>query len=544
MVDILSTPILVTAILAAVGLGIPVLDALRKERGVNNNKIYSIISFTALSVSIGIVIFRVLSGEVLPAVAFGNEVLSDDMFGSFFAVAFLIVSIMVAASSWNYMKGRANPAAYYSLLLLSSIGMVLIGYSTDLVMLLVAWELMSIPTYALAAFAKRDPISNEAAIKYFMFGALSSAILVFAIGLVYGVTGSTNIGVVVTTFASLGPDLVPVALLAVGLFIAGFGFKMGLVPFHMWLPDAYEGSPTTISALLAAGTKKAGFAAAIRVVILGMFALHTDWTLVLAILAVFTMTLGNLAALMQKSVTRILAYSSIAQAGYMLIGMALAPYSQEALTGSLFQIFNHAIMKSTAFIAAACVSVALASYSLEKYRGLGRRMPITAIALSISLLALAGLPPLNGFWSKLVLFSAGINSGPLVEWGPYLAIAGILNSALSLGYYAWVIRKMYMEESPNMDRVKEPKAMVAVMMFGIVFMVGFGIWHAPMLEFASEAVPNLSNTISLFSTNSTGETLVQPLPTPTPSFILGHAGSVFDERTYSLAATAATAAAN
>jgi F420H2 dehydrogenase subunit N len=544
MVDILSTPILVTAILAAVGLGIPVLDALRKERGVNNNKIYSIISFTALSVSIGIVIFRVLSGEVLPAVAFGNEVLSDDMFGSFFAVAFLIVSIMVAASSLNYMKGRANPAAYYSLLLLSSIGMVLIGYSTDLVMLLVAWELMSIPTYALAAFAKRDPISNEAAIKYFMFGALSSAILVFAIGLVYGVTGSTNIGVVVTTFASLGPDLVPVALLAVGLFIAGFGFKMGLVPFHMWLPDAYEGSPTTISALLAAGTKKAGFAAAIRVVILGMFALNTDWTLVLAILAVFTMTLGNLAALMQKSVTRILAYSSIAQAGYILMGMALAPYSQEALTGSVFHILNHAVMKSTAFIAAACVSVALASYSLEKYRGLGRRMPITAIALSISLLALAGLPPLNGFWSKLVLFSAGINSGPLVEWGPYLAIAGILNSALSLGYYAWIIRKMYMEESPNMDRVKEPKAMVAVMMFGIVFMVGFGIWHAPILEFASEAVPNLSNTISSLTTNSTGEALTRPLPTPTPSLILGYAGSIFDSRTYSLAATAATAAAN
>jgi NADH-quinone oxidoreductase subunit N len=544
MVDILSTPILVTAILAAVGLGIPVLDALRKERGVNNNKIYSIISFTALSVSIGIVIFRVLSGEVLPAVAFGNEVLSDDMFGSFFAVAFLIVSIMVAASSWNYMKGRANPAAYYSLLLLSSIGMVLIGYSTDLVMLLVAWELMSIPTYALAAFAKRDPISNEAAIKYFMFGALSSAILVFAIGLVYGVTGSTNIGVVVTTFASLGPDLVPVALLAVGLFIAGFGFKMGLVPFHMWLPDAYEGSPTTISALLAAGTKKAGFAAAIRVVILGMFALNTDWTLVLAILAVFTMTLGNLAALMQKSVTRILAYSSIAQAGYILMGMALAPYSQEALTGSVFHILNHAVMKSTAFIAAACVSVALASYSLEKYRGLGRRMPITAIALSISLLALAGLPPLNGFWSKLVLFSAGINSGPLVEWGPYLAIAGILNSALSLGYYAWIIRKMYMEESPNMERVKEPKAMVAVMMFGIVFMVGFGIWHAPILEFASEAVPNLSNTISSLTTNSTGEALARPLPTPTPSFILGYAGSVFEARTYSLAVTAAAAAAN
>jgi proton-translocating NADH-quinone oxidoreductase chain N len=503
MVDMLSTPILVTAILAAVGLGIPVIDALRKERGANNNKIYSMIAFGALILSIGIVIFRVLTGEVLPAVAFGNEVLADDMFGSFFAVAFLIVSIVVAASSWTYMKGRANPAAYYSLLLLSSIGMVLIGYSTDLVMLLVAWELMSIPTYALAAFAKRDPISNEAAIKYFMFGALSSAILVFAIGLVYGITGSTNIGVAVTTFATLGPELIPVGLLAIGLFIAGFGFKMGLVPFHMWLPDTYEGSPTTISALLAAGTKKAGFAAAIRVVILGMFALNTDWTLTLAILAVLTMTLGNLAAIMQKSVTRMLAYSSIAQAGYMLIGMALAPYSQEALTGTLFQIFNHAVMKSTAFIAAACVAVVLAGYSLEKYRGLGRRMPITAICLSISLLALAGIPPLNGFWSKLVLFGAAIDSGPLVEWGPYLAIAGVLNSALSLAYYAWIMRKMYMEESPDMSRVKEPRSMVAVLIFGAVFMVGFGIWHAPILEFASEALPNLAETMTIITTNST-----------------------------------------
>ena len=504
MVDILSTPILVTTILAAVGLGIPVLDALRKERGANNNKIYSMIAFGALVLSIGIVIFRVLSGEVLPAVAFGNEVLTDDMFGSFFAVAFLIVSIVVTASSWTYMKGRANPAAYYSLILLSSIGMVLIGYSTDLVMLLVAWELMSIPTYALAAFAKRDPISNEAAIKYFMFGALSSAILVFAIGLVYGITGSTNIGVAVTTFATLGPDLVPVGLLAIGLFIAGFGFKMGLVPFHMWLPDTYEGSPTTISALLAAGTKKAGFAAAIRVIILGIFALNADWTVTLAILAVFTMTLGNLAAIMQKSVTRMLAYSSIAQAGYILIGMAVAPYSQEALTGSLFHIMNHAVMKSTAFIAAACVAVVLVGYSLEKYRGLGRRMPITAICLSISLLALAGLPPLNGFWSKLVLFGAAIDSGPLVEWGPYLAIAGVLNSALSLGYYAWIMRKMYMEESPDMSRVKEPRAMMAVLIFGVVFMVGFGIWHAPILEFASEALPNLTETMTLLSTNSTG----------------------------------------
>ena len=345
MADLFSTPLLVTAVLGVVGLAIPVIDAIKKEKG-SGNRLYSAIAFGALVLAIGIVIFRVLSGEVLPGVAFSKGVITDDLFGSFFATAFLIVSIMVTASSWNYMKGRTNPAAYYSLILLSSIGMILIAYSTDLVMLLVSWELMSLPTYALAAFSKRDPISNEAAIKYFMFGALSTAILVFAIGLVYGITGSTNIGTAIQALAHLQKDLIPVGLLAIALFIAGFGFKMGLVPFHMWLPDAYEGSPTTIGALLAAGTKKAGFAAAIRVIILGMFALHPDWTLTLAVLAVFTMTLGNLGALVQKSVPRILAYSSIAQAGYIMIGLALAPYSDQALTGSLFHIMNHAVMKS------------------------------------------------------------------------------------------------------------------------------------------------------------------------------------------------------
>ena len=489
--DFFSTPLLVTVILGAVGLAIPIIDALKKERGANN-RLYSGISVGALLLVIGIIIFRILFGESIPTIEFGKSMLADDMFGSFFAITLLIVSIMVTASSWNYMKNKTNPAAYYSLILLSSIGMILIAYSMDLVMLLVAWELMSIPTYALAAFSKRDPISNEAAIKYFLFGALSSAILVLAIGLVYGVTGTTNIGEAIVSMVNVQKDLVPVTLLALALFIAGFGFKMGLVPFHMWLPDAYEGAPTTIGALLAAGTKKAGFAAAIRVIVLATFVLHLDWAMALAVIAVFTMTLGNLGALVQKSVPRILAYSSIAQAGYIMIGLALAPYSDQALGGSLFHILNHAVMKSAAFIAVAAVGITLASYSIEKYRGLAKRMPLTAIALSISLLALAGVPPLNGFWSKLVLFNAAIVTGPEIWWGPYLAIAGVLNSALSLGYYAWIMRKMYMEESPDTTKVKEPRAMLAVLIFSMIFMVGFGIWHAPILDFATNSVPNLS----------------------------------------------------
>src|SRR5918999_758497 len=345
MIDIFSTPILIIILLGSVGLGIPIIDAVKKEKGKTKNKLFSLITFATLVLAILIVISRVIGGEPLPAMSFGKDVIADDMFGSFFAISLLIVSIMVSASSWNYMQGISNYSSYYSLILLSTIGMILIAYSTDFVMLFISWELMSIPTYALAAFSKKDPISNEAAIKYFMFGALSTSIL----------------------------------YLAIGLFIAGFGFKMGLVPFHMWLPDTYEGAPTTIGALLAAGTKKAGFAAAIRVIVIGMFALGLEWSIVLAILAIITMTVGNFGALLQKSVPRIMAYSSMAQAGYIMIGLALAPYASSALDGSLFHILNHAVMKSASFLAIAAVAVALASYSLEKYTGLAKRMPITAI---------------------------------------------------------------------------------------------------------------------------------------------------------------------
>ncbi len=308
-------------------------------------------------------------------------------------------------------------------------------------------------------------------------------------GIVYGITGTTNIYDSIVALSNLKTELIPFGLLAVGLFIAGFGFKMGLVPFHMWLPDTYSGSPTTIGTLLAAGTKKAGFAAAIRVIVIGMIALNVQWSFILAIIAIFTMTIGNLGALTQKSVPRILAYSSIAQAGYILIGLAVAPFAAQGIDASLFHIMNHAVMKSGAFIAAAAVIIVTAGYTLEKYKGLGYRMPITAIVMTISLLALAGIPPLNGFWSKLLLFGSAIDSGQQIWWGPYLAIAGILNSALSLGYYALIIRRMYLDDGENRIRQKEPKSIVAVLIFALGFMVIFGIWYGPILDFASMASP-------------------------------------------------------
>ena len=493
MIELTSTPMILVAILGTIGVILPLINIAKNEKG--SNAFYATIAFGALIVSIGVVAFKILTDSVLPSALFSEDVLVDDTFGGFFAIALLIVAIFTTVGSYNYMKNKSHPAVYYSLILLSTIGMVLIAYSTDLVMLIVAWELMSIPTYILVGYMKKDPSSNEAALKYFLFGALASAIIIYGISIAYGLTGSTNISEVIHGFAVLDADMVPLALLSIGLFIAGFGFKMGLVPFHMWLPDAYEGAPPTIAALLAAGTKKAGFAATIRVIVLGTVALNMDWTFALGVIAIMTMTIGNIAAIMQKNLARILAYSSIGHAGYILIGISIAPFSDIGIQASLFHIFNHAVMKGAAFIAVAGIIIALGTSSLDKIKGLGRRMPITALGLVISLLALAGVPPLNGFWSKLMLFGAALDAGPVAPWAPWLAIAGVLNSALSLAYYAWIIRKMYFEGETE-KRISEPKSVIAVMIFSIIFIVGIGVFPDPIIQFAGTAAPTISLSAS------------------------------------------------
>ena len=493
MIDFTSTPMIIVAILGTVGIVLPLISIAKKEKG--SNSFYATITLAALIVSIGYVIYQIVSDHVLPSALFSEDVLVDDTFGGFFAIAMLIVAIFTTVGSYNYMRNKNHPAVYYSLILLASLGMVLIAYATDLVMLLVAWELMSIPTYVLVGFMKKNPSSNEAALKYFLFGALASAIIIYGISIAYGLTGSTNIGEVINGFATLDSTMVPLALLSVGMFIAGFGFKMGLVPFHMWLPDTYEGAPPTIAALLAAGTKKAGFAAAIRIIVVGAVALNLDWTFALGVIAVMTMTVGNIAAIMQKNLARILAYSSIGHAGYILIGLSIAPFSEIGLQASLFHIMNHAVMKGSAFIIVVALVTTLASSHLDKIKGLGRKMPITALGLTISLLALAGIPPLNGFWSKLMLFGSAIDAGPIAPWAPWLAIAGVLNSALSLAYYGWIIRKMYFEGETE-KRIAEPKSVLAVVIFSIIFMVGIGIYPDPIIQFAEIAAPTLTLSAS------------------------------------------------
>ena len=428
---------------------------------------------------------------------FGN-LLSYDRLGGFFGVVTLMVTLFVTVSSVVFTNERPNAPLYYSLLSFTALGMLFLSYAADLLMLFIAWELMSLPTYALAGFEKRRAQSNEAAVKYAIIGALSSAIILYAISLAYGFAGTTQIALAVRAIAS--QPFNPLASTAILLFVVGFGFKMSIVPFHMWAPDAYEGAPPTISTLFAAATKKAGFVAAIRV-LLAVTTLYAvtqnpifSTANIFAVLALVTMTLGNIAALTQKSMTRLLAYSSIAQAGYILMGFVMYAYSsgvggyqQEAamgMTGALFHVFNHAVMKGAAFLVASLVLFKLRRADVQAYGGLARRMPVSAFTLTVAFLALAGVPPLSGFWSKLLLFLSVMN-------GPYswLAVAGILNSAFSIGYYAWIIKRMYMDESETTEKVSEPTGFVVVFAVAVALMIGLGIFPGPAIAFAQNAIP-------------------------------------------------------
>jgi NADH-quinone oxidoreductase subunit N len=313
-------------------------------------------------------------------------------------------------------------------------------------------------------------------LKFFILSALSSALIVYAISLTFGITGSTNIYLVAQGLGVALPKLDPLALLAMVLFVSGFGMKVAAVPFHMWIPDAYEGAPITIGAFLAAGTKNGGFAALIRIFTVALIALRLDWSGTFAIIAILTMTLGNIAALTQKSFTRMLAYSSIAQAGYILIGLA-AP-NPIGIAGALFHILNHGVMKTAAFVAAAAVYSRMSTTSLDSYSGLGDRMPVTAFTLTISLFALAGVPPLSGFMSKLVLFTAAVDEQ---LW--WLALAGVLNSAFSMAYYGWVVKRMYFDEPLSPGRLNEPTSLVAVLLACTAIIVIVGLYPGPILNY-------------------------------------------------------------
>ncbi|HII01551.1 TPA: NADH-quinone oxidoreductase subunit N [Methanosarcinaceae archaeon] len=436
--------------------------------------------------------FGVLAALGLTVASFGSEAVmfsgtvSIDALSQFFKLVFLAVALLVSVAAIKYNEDSEHTEEFYALVLFATFGMMFVASANDLIVLFCAFELASLATYALAGYEKQNPRSLEAAMKYFVIGSVSAALMLFGLSFVYGATGTTSIPLIAANSGLLVDN--PIGLVAVVLLIAGFGFKMALVPFHMWAPDTYQGSPSVVSALLAAGSKKMGFVAAFRIFIVALIALQPDWQLAFTILAVVTMTFGNVVAVAQTSVKRMLAYSSLAQAGY--IAMAFVVMTPMALAGGILYALAHAFMKAGAFIAAGAVVWMVTSEKkgnlevpdhLDSFKGLGKRMPIAAFAMMVFVFALAGIPPTAGFMAKFVLFSSTIEAG--MTW---LAVIAILNSALSLFYYARLVMYMYFLP-PEGEKIGTPLPYALALLLAVAGVLVIGIWPEPFVQWALEA---------------------------------------------------------
>jgi len=406
----------------------------------------------------------------------------------FLIVVFLVVLISPASAETTKHKGE-----YYSLLLVALTGMLFVASSENLMSIFVGVETVSISSYALAAMKKNDPRAAEAGVKYLIIGGLSSALTLYGISMLYGVTGSIQLTEVANALAHMDTYNWPF-LVAMIAMIAGYGFKISAVPFHAWAPDVYEGAATPVSTFLATGSKKMGFVVLFKIFFI-LFAVApvfatSQMQYIFAIIAAVTMTVGNIVAISQQNIKRMLAYSSIAQAGYILI--ALAVMSQYAMTGGLFHMFTHVFMKGGAFIVVAALITAGIGEKISDYKGLAKRNPFAAAAMLIFLFSLAGIPPLAGFTSKFVLFSSAIFvDGQVVYQWVWLALIAILNSAISLYYYARVVKAMYIDAGETEEKIKIKTSHMCAIVICIVAVILLGVFPGPILDLCSAAASTL-----------------------------------------------------
>jgi NADH-quinone oxidoreductase subunit N len=365
---------------------------------------------------------------------------ATDDFALFFRLVILGSAAVAVLLSAHYLErtGEAR-GEYYALLLFATSGMTLLSAAADLIVVFLGLEILSLSLYVMAGFSWRRAASQEASLKYFLLGAFSSAFFLYGIALAYGAAGTTNIGGIARAL-SAETGTVALGLAAAGLLAVGFAFKVAAVPFHMWTPDVYQGAPTPVTAFMAAGTKVAGFAALIRVATVALGPLGWELTPVLVALSAVTMVVGSLLAIAQDDVKRLLAYSSIAHAGFVLVGVAAG--NQEGISGSMFYLVAYAAMILGAFGVVVLVSrTGEERTSLRSYRGLGRSNPVLAALLALFLLSLAGLPPTAGFIAKVLVFQAAVDAG--LEG---LVIVAVLASVVAAFFYIRVIVLSYMEE--------------------------------------------------------------------------------------------------
>ncbi|MBN1219204.1 MAG: NADH-quinone oxidoreductase subunit N [Anaerolineae bacterium] len=375
-----------------------------------------------------------------PAPAFQRMVVSDG-YSLVFNLVFMVTAALSVLVAMSYLTGKGmQRGEYYTLLLFATSGMMLMGAATDLIIVFLGLEIMSIALYVLAAFNRRHMASGEAGMKYFILGGFASAFFLYGAALVYGATGSTNLPDIGQWFSLNSASLNdPMVLVGLGLLLVGFAFKVAAVPFQWWTPDVYHGAPTSVTAFMSVGAKAAGFAALMRVLMVSFDnPVGPNWQLVIAALAVITMTGGNIAALAQKDAKRMLAYSSIAHAGYILVGVASATLA--GVHGVLFYLMAYAFMNIGAFAVIAVLERRHAVGSMiTDYAGLAARQPLLALVMAFFLFSLTGIPPFVGFWGKVYVFGAAVDAG--LSW---LAVVGVINSAISAFYYMAVVVQMYM----------------------------------------------------------------------------------------------------
>lgn len=399
------------------------------------------LSLVGLVVSGGLSI--ALANRPLPATSFGGFLVVDQ-FSVYFKFILLISAALVLLASETFIERLQHyEAEFYGLLLLCTTGMMLMATTAELMSIYLSLEISSLSLAFLATWAKRDLRSSEAGLKFFVLSALSSAILLYGMALLYGLTGSTTLSDIARLLTGGGS---PAAMLALSMLIAGFGFKISAVPFQMWAPDVYEGAPTPVTAFLSTASKAAGFAVVLRIFESALGSIHVEWTVLVAVIAFVTMTVGNIMALVQNNLKRLLAYSSIGHVGYMLAGLAAG--TSFGLSSVIFYLLVYAFTNIGAFAVLIVMARYVADEDIQAYSGLARRAPWLSAAMAFCLLSLAGLPPLAGFFSKLYVFWAIAENG--MYW---LVLAGLINSAISLYYYARVIRQMYLVEPAEEQRV-------------------------------------------------------------------------------------------
>jgi len=393
-----------------------------------------------------------------------NNMLAVDSFALFFKLLFLGIAALVILASVDYVSKFARfQGEYYALVLLSVLGMMLMAATAELISIYIALELTSISLYVLVGFLK-DTKSTEASLKYLLLGAVASAILLFGMALVFGFTGKTQLGEIAQAVQALPPQAIlasPGLILGIVLLVAGFGFKIAAIPFHMWVPDVYEGAPTPITAYLSVGSKAAGFAIILRVFYSAFelpSLLSLQWGIIFAVLSAIGMTLGNVAAIPQTNIKRMLGYSSIAQAGYLMVGLAtvgLSPVSDVVGRSSLlFFLAGYALTNLGAFIAIIAISNKLNSDLIEDYSGMGKRAPLLALGLTLCLVSLIGMPPAAGFMAKFYIFSGAVQHGLL-----WLVVIAVINSVISAYYYLRVVKVMWLGEPVSEEKVPSSGAL-------------------------------------------------------------------------------------